>query len=189
MPCTRRAFIPIFAAIATLTGHAYPGNAQLPRSISVPVTTQTKTVTNPPFLVTRNRSLPSETTFIAQFSSSGGALTVVNGTNRDAFIKLIEPLSHTLIASFFVKSGTTYTQEQIPDGTYKVLFVLGKGWNSQTQSFSKGKSFAKFDKPLNYMTTQLGNGVQYKVFKITLHPVVGGKARTSGINEQEFSRY
>jgi hypothetical protein len=165
------------------------GVSQSPTISSALVTSQSKAVADLPIIMAQSRSLPSETTFISQFTGSGGALTVVNGTKQDAFVKLVEPLSRTLIAAFFVKSGTTLTQEQIPDGTYRVLFVLGKGWNSQTQSFNKGKSFARFDKSLNFTTTQLGNGIQYKVFKITLHPVVGGNARTSGINEQEFSRY
>jgi hypothetical protein len=165
------------------------GSSQSPSLPLSPVTSQPKPRSNPPIVMTRNRSLPSETTFISQFTGSGGALTVINGTKQDAFVKLVEPLSRTLIAAFFVKSGTTLTQEQIPDGTYNVLFVLGKGWNSQTQSFTKGKRFAKFDKSLNFTTAQIANGVQYKVFKITLNPVVGGNARTSGINEQDFNRY
>jgi hypothetical protein len=104
-------------------------------------------------------------------------------------VKLIEPISRTLMAAFFVKSNSSFMQEQIPDGTYKVLFVLGNGWNVQTQSFTKNKSFAKFDKLLNFTTMQVSGGIQYKVFKITLHPVTGGKARTSGVSQKEFDSY
>jgi hypothetical protein len=121
--------------------------------------------------------------------NGGGALTVSNGTNRDAYVKLIEPNSRILRAAFFVKSNSSFMQEQIPDGTYKVLFVLGNGWNAQTQAFTKNKSFAKFDKLLNFTTMQVSGGIQYRVFKITLHPVTGGKARTSRVSQKEFESY
>jgi hypothetical protein len=154
---------------------------------STPATYQSRMLANSTTVVTQKRSQPLSTVLISQ--AMGGALTVSNGTNRDAFVKLIEPNSGILLAGFFVKSNSSYTLEQIPDGTYRVLFALGQGWNPNTQVFTKNKQFAKFDKPLAYTTTQLSNSIQYKVFKITLHPVVGGQARTSGVSEQEFNRY
>jgi hypothetical protein len=131
--------------------------------------------------------LPLSTVLISQ--AMGGALTVSNGTNRDAYVKLIDPSSRLLVGAFLVQSNSSYTLERIPDGTYRVLFVLGQGWNPNTQSFTKNKNFAKFDKALAYVTTQLGNSIRYKAFKITLHPVIGGNTTTSGLNEAEFNRY
>jgi hypothetical protein len=136
---------------------------------------------------TSELSLPSSSVLTSQ--AMGGALTVSNGTGRDAHVKLIEPSSRVLVGSFLVKSNSSYTLEQIPDGTYRVLFVLGQGWNPNTQSFTKNKNFAKFDKSLAYVTTQLGNSIRYKAFKITLHTVVGGNTTTSGLSEAEFNRY
>jgi hypothetical protein len=136
----------------------------------------------------KKRSLPSHTGFISQ-AMGGGTLKVSNGTNRDAYVKLIEPNFQQLVSAFLVKSNSSYTLNPIPDGTYRVLFASGKNWNPKTQSFAQSKSFAKFDKLLNFTTVQLGNEIQYKVFQITLHPVAGGKARISGVNEQEFKRY
>jgi hypothetical protein len=161
-----------------------------PLSISsASVISQPKSVPNSPIVIAKKRSLPSETTLVSQFMGSGGALTVSNGTNSDAYVKLVEPNSRTLVAAFYVKSTSSFTQEQIPDGTYKVLFVLGKGWNAQTQSFTKNKRFSKFDKLLNFTTTQMVGGIQYRVFKITLHPVPSGKAKTSGVSQKEFNSY
>jgi hypothetical protein len=141
-----------------------------------------------PIVTSQNRSQSSIPTLISQ-AMGGGTLKVSNGTNRDAYVKLIEPKFQQLVSAFFVKSNSSYTLNPVPDGTYRVIFALGKSWNPTTQSFAQSKSFAKFDKPLNFTTVQLGNEIQYKVFQITLHPVVGGKARTSGVNEQEFKRY
>jgi hypothetical protein len=156
---------------------------------SAPVNSQSKTLPNSPIVIAQKRSLPSETTLISQYTGSGGSLTVSNGTNQDAFVKLVEPASGTLVAEFFVESGSSFRQEQIPDGVYKVLFVLGNNWNANTQSFTKNKRFAKFDKPLNFTTTQVSDGIEYRAFKITLHSVSDGNASTSRVNEREFNRY
>jgi hypothetical protein len=176
-------------AVSMLAAIAGYCTVQLPSATATSIPPQSKTVRDSTIFTAQNRSLPSGTTLLSQFQGGNGALTVSNGTKQDAFVKLVDPRSRTLIAAFFVKSGSTVTQQQIPDGNYQVLFVLGKGWNSTTQSFTKNKNFAKFDKSLDYTTTQLSGRIQYKVFKITLHPVAGGKARTSGVNEQEFNRY
>jgi hypothetical protein len=146
------------------------------------ITSLSENTVQPPNIFTAKQS-----TLVSQ--AMGGALTVSNGTNRDAFVKLIEPNYGILVGAFFVKANSSYTLEQIPDGTYRVLFVLGQGWNPNTQTFTKNKHFARFDKPLAYATTQLGSSIRFKVFKITLHPVVGGNTTTSGLNEQEFNRY
>jgi hypothetical protein len=163
------------------------GSSQSP-PLSSSVALQPKPFPNPPIVMAKNRSLPSDTALVSQ-AIGGGSLKVSNGTNRDAFVKLVEPRTRILVGTLYVKANSASTLDQIPDGTYQVLFVLGEGWNPNTQSFTKNKRFAKFDKPLNFTTMQLSNGIQYRVFQITLHPVVSGNARTSGVNEQEFNRY
>jgi hypothetical protein len=164
----------------------------LPRSVlaeSLSLTTSsTSAISQPKDIFGRNRSLPSSSALVSQMMG-GGALTVSNGTGQDAYVKLVEPNSRALMTAFIVKSNSSFTQEQIPDGTYRVLFVLGNGWNSQTQSFTKNKSFAKFNQPLNFTTLQTSGGIQYRVFKVTLHPVAGGQARTSGVSQKEFDSY
>jgi hypothetical protein len=175
------------ALIASSVRSALASN-QLPVTPSTFVTSESKTISNLPSIISINQSLPSNPALISQ-AINGGGLTVSNGTGRDAYVKLIEPISRTLMAAFFVKSNSSFMQEQIPDGTYKVLFVLGNGWNAQTQTFTKNKSFSKFDKPLNFITVQMVGEIQYRVFKITLHPVPSGKARTSGVSQKEFDSY
>lgn len=162
------------------------GSQSLPIS-SAAVTSQPKTVPNPPIVIAKNRSLSANAVLVSQ--AIGGTLKVSNGTNRDAYVKLVDPHSRILVAAFFVKSNSTYMLEGITDGSYQVLFVLGNRWNPRTQSFTQNKRFAKFDKFLNYTTMQLSDGIQYRAFEITLNPVAGGNARTSRVNEREFNRY
>jgi hypothetical protein len=172
--------------IVSFVSTVLAANPSLPKS-STHVTSQSKTILKTPNVIARNGALPLRPVLISQVM--GGALTVSNGTNRDAYVKLVDPNSRVLVAAFYVKSNSSFTQEQIPDGNYKVLFVLGNGWNSQTQAFAKNKSFAKFNQLLNFTTMQMAGGIQYRVFKITLHPVVGGKAKTSGVSQKEFDGY
>ena len=141
-----------------------------------------------PLFIVKNRSLPAHTGLISQ-AMDRGTLKVSNGNNLDAYVKLIEPNSRQLVSEFFVESNSNYTLNSIPDGTYRVIFALGKNWNSQTKSFAKRKSFAKFNKLLDFTTMERSNGIEYKIFKITLHPVAAGKARTRGVDESEFKRY
>jgi hypothetical protein len=191
MPRTNQIFISASAvvAIAAIAGYSHSGNAQLSGSTSLPLTTQAETSPNLPFLVAKNRSLPSGTVLVPPSTKGGGAFKVINGTNQDAFIKLVNPNSPTLVAAFYVASGSNFTLQQVPDGTYQVLFVLGTNWNSKTQSFTKNKRFARFDKSLNFTTIQADNRIRYKAYQITLNPVVGGNATTNRVNEQEFRRY
>jgi hypothetical protein len=144
-------------------------------------------ISKDPLFIVKNRSLPARTGSIAQ--ADRGTLEVSNGNNLDAYVKLIEPNSRQLVSEFFVESNSNYTLNSIPDGTYRVIFALGKNWNSQTKSFAKRKSFAKFNKLLDFTTMERSNGIEYKIFKITLHPVAAGKARTRGVDESEFNRY
>ncbi|NJR76702.1 MAG: hypothetical protein HC773_30430 [Scytonema sp. CRU_2_7] len=164
MTCTSRIFISAMVALVAIAGYFHSGNARLSRSTSVPVTSPAKTVPNSPIVTAKKRSLPADPVFISQ-AISGGSLKVSNGTNRDAYVKLIEPTFRILVGTLYVKANTTLTLNQIPDGTYQVLFVLGEGWNPNTRSFSKNKSFSKFDKSLNFTTTPLVNGIEYSVLR------------------------
>jgi hypothetical protein len=147
------------ASAAFLTDFSVLGGSQSPPLSSAPVTSQPDTVSNPPIVMAKDRSLPQNTVFVSPATNGGGSLKVSNGTNSDAFAKLVEPRSGTLVAAFYVKFNSNFTLVQIPDGTYQVLFVLGKDWDAEAQSFTHSKSFLKFDRPLSFTTTQLSNGI------------------------------
>ncbi|MBW4464002.1 MAG: hypothetical protein KME07_00995 [Pegethrix bostrychoides GSE-TBD4-15B] len=142
-----------------------------------------------PSVVLQNRSLPASKVLVSPTSSGDGKLKVSNGTARDAYVKLVDSVSRKLVTAFYVKSSANFTVEQIPDGTYAVLFVTGEDWDAKTKSFTRRGSFTKFDKSLNFVTKQASNGIQYTIIKLTLNPVVNGNATLSGVDEQEFGRY
>lgn len=181
--------VPIGASLLVFFCRSVLAGSQLPPISSAPITSGSKTVLTPPIVIALNRSLPENNVLVSPATDGGGSLQVSNGTNRDAYIKLVEPRSGTLVAAFYVKLNSSFTLEQIPDGTYEVIFVLGEDWDSKAQSFTKSKSFTKFDKSLNFTTTQLGNEIHYRAFRITLNPVIEGNTTTSRVSEKEFERY
>jgi hypothetical protein len=118
-----------------------------------------------------------------------GSLSVINGTSSDAYIKLVDPLSNESVASFYVKSSSSFTLEGVADGSYQVIFASGEDWDSNTQSFTMNKSFTKFDSTLDFTTRQYTDEIRYSTHEITLHQVLDGNATTSEVNEQEFAQY
>lgn len=142
-----------------------------------------------PSVVPQNRSLPASKVLIPPASSGSGSLKLSNGTARDAYVKLVDPASRKSIATLYVKKNTDLKLEQIPDGTYEVLFVTGEDWDSKTKSFTRSSSFTKFDQSLNFVTEQSGNEIRYTIIELTLNPVVNGNATLSGVDQQEFSQY
>lgn len=157
------------------------------------VASESKTVSKQPIAIPKNRSLPSSTVLTSPATSDGGSLQVSNGTSSDAYLKLVDPLSSRLMAAFYVKSNSTFTLKQIPDGVYQALFVSCEDWDAKTRTFTRNASFTRFDHSLSFVTTKQTSGrriyMRYTIFKVTLNPVVGGTATTSAINKQEFAHY
>jgi hypothetical protein len=161
-----------------------------PSALSAPPTLQSETLPNQPIIIPELPS-PLLSQVIEPLVTEGpGSLNVFNGTSQDAYIKLIDPLSDELVASFYVQSNSTFTLEEIPDGTYEVIFTSGENWDSNTRSFTMSKSFARFDDPLDFNTILLADGgTEYRTYELTLHSVENGNAQTSGVSEQESAQY
>lgn len=167
--------------VAAIPIAATPITATLARASLQPVVSSP----SPPL---QNRSLPTSKVLVPLAISGDGTLKVSNGTNRDAHVKLVDPATRKLVTSFYVKSSSDFTVEQISDGTYEVLFATGEDWDTKTRSFIRS-SFTKFDKSLNFVTKRLADGVQYTIIQLTLNPVTNGNVTLSRVDEQEFSQY
>lgn len=160
-----------------------------PLSSTLPSTFASPLASVQPSVSLQNRSLPASTVLVSPATSGNGSLKVANGTSRDTYIKLVDPVSRKSTAAFYIKASSTFTLKQIPDGTYQVLFMSGEDWDAQARSFTRSKSLKKFEKSLDFTTQQLTDKIRYTAFELTLNPVVGGNARTSEVDEQEFAQY
>jgi hypothetical protein len=115
-----------------------------------------------------------------------GDLTIENGTARDATVKLERGAA--VYCLVYIRAGESATVTDIPEGAYRVLFSTGAKWSFPMRRFEAGPSYQRFDQSMVYQEVQKWDGVEYSRFTLTLHPVPGGKATTTGISESEFLR-
>lgn len=122
-----------------------------------------------------------------------GELTIKNGTDSNAFIKLVNTAIDKKVIDVYISSKNQYTIKNISDGTYRVLFATGKDWDAVNERFLEDATQSEFEKALNFQTgeKQTFNSIEtsYSVFELTLHAVVGGTAKTHSIPEAEFAKY
>lgn len=139
------------------------------------------------------RQLPNGTIRVRGLIAGNGELSVDNGTDRDAVVKVVDEHRRAIISEFYVQTGSKASVPQIPVGNYAVIFALGNDWDEERKSFTRDKSFGRYDEPLSFSTERSVEGNQlftrYSVFTLTLHKVIGGNAKTSNLTEEEFNRY
>lgn len=111
-----------------------------------------------------------------------GKLIIKNGTNNDAVVKLVPTTINKSAMTFYVRRNSNFTIKKIIDGNYKLYFVVGRHYDEDSLIFLQDCSFAVFEEGFPFKTDKY----QSVGFEITLHPVVGGKARTDKIRKNEF---
>jgi hypothetical protein len=139
------------------------------------------------------RFLPNGSIIQNLYRSGDGVLKIDNGTARDAVIKLVDENQGRVIVEFYVRAGNLAAINQIPDGKFTVMLATGADWDPEGQKFTRDKSFAKFDKNTDFVSSDQIEGDQvYRrshEITLTLHKVPHGNATTSKISEQEFMQY
>jgi hypothetical protein len=120
-----------------------------------------------------------------------GELTITNGLTEDAFVKVVE--GSKLMAAFYVRGNSSFSINDIPDGSYAILYRTGYGWLEHQRDFERGKGAAKFDNNLVYTTRiqKEGNLIRtyYDTITLTLHKVVDGNAPAEDISDDEFNKF
>lgn len=131
--------------------------------------------------------------FHTALADGKGSLKIVNGTRLHAIAKLVDPKQEKSVHTVLIRSNQQATVTSISDGVYRLLFALGKGWNPERQRFYEENRFAEFQKRLVFTTTERQQSdtiyEYHSVMEVTLHPVVGGTAKTTDISEAEFASY
>jgi len=121
-----------------------------------------------------------------------GSLRVVNGTDRDAVVKLVAITeggssgTGNLCRFVYVCAGRTVTILGIGAGTYALFFCVGAHWDKTRKSFGKPAAAVKFVNPVAFTEEQTASGVRYVRSEVTLHPVPGGRAVTTRVDQQSF---
>ena len=114
-----------------------------------------------------------------------GALTVANGTSQDAVLKLASA-DGSIRRFVYVRAHDTLRLLGIGQRACTVQFALGSGWDIQRLRFQRNTSFAEFADGFAFQEARTSDGVEYAAFRITLHPVLNGNARTRPIDAAHF---
>jgi hypothetical protein len=136
---------------------------------------------------------PNGFVFKNRLNNGKGELSVSNGRNENAVLKLIDLSRQESVFSVMIRSGSDYSISGIPDGRYKVLFALGHGWSNELNAFQDSYGYSAFKEDFIFKALLERNGAyqqwSYDKCSITLNPVIGGNAKTEKLNENEFTKY
>ncbi|MFB0547015.1 MAG: hypothetical protein ACETWB_08895, partial [Anaerolineae bacterium] len=113
-----------------------------------------------------------------------GELTVENGRNLDAVAVLT--IDDTPVAAAYIRAGESYTIKGISEGTYSLYFNIGEDWSDASARFTRKSLYFRFEDTLTFRTTTIPGGMEYTTFRVTLHPMLGGTARTLPISAEQF---
>src|SRR3989344_1690681 len=135
--------------------------------------------------LTPGNSLPTGTVIKKRstYLQGEGELQISNGTSYDAVAKLIR--DGTSVLTVYIKANSTYTMENISNGTYWLAFAQGTDWNATTKKFNRNAQTSAFDDTFVFETTD----TQYSGWEVTLNPVVGGTAQSSDVDPSQFDKY
>ena len=137
-------------------------------------------------------SLPNGTIIdqVNEYMQGSGKLQIENDAAHDAIAKLA--INNKSIYTVYIKANSTYTIEGISDGIYKLYFNPGENWFALDKKFLKNFGYSTFDDTFNFTTTVTQEGeyehTKTTGFKVTLNPVINGKATTSDIGQDEFNK-
>ncbi|MFB9207975.1 hypothetical protein ACFFV7_42815 [Nonomuraea spiralis] len=119
-------------------------------------------------------------------SAMGGrsSLEIDNGGTRDAVVTVVKGGSKTF--SVYVRKRTKFKVRGVRDGAYKIYFTHGVDWDGKNKSFTRQCSFERFQKSVKFKTTVTATQILWHDWRITLHAITGGNARTAPVNPDDF---
>jgi hypothetical protein len=133
-----------------------------------------------------DRQLANGRLLDSQRRDGRGRLTVDNGTEHDAVVKLVK--GGTPIVSIYVSKMSEATIEKVDDGSYELFYTSGTDWDGQLETFTRSCQFERFDEPADFVTTSVAGGIQYTVMSVGLQPRIGGNALTTPVPFESFPK-
>ncbi|MBF8192940.1 hypothetical protein ITP53_46150 [Nonomuraea sp. K274] len=132
----------------------------------------------------RTRRL-SNGSFIRQGTLNGrSSLEIDNGGASDAVITVMRGGSKAF--SVYVRKKTKFKVKGVRDGNYKIYFTHGVDWDAKSRAFTRDCSFERFQKTVTFKTTFTATQIRWHDWRITLHAISGGNARTSQVDPEDF---
>jgi hypothetical protein len=114
------------------------------------------------------------------------SLQIDNGGTRDAVVSVMKGKSRAF--SVYVRKKSKFKVRGVRDGTYKIFFTHGVDWDGKSKSFTRDCSFERFQKSVKFKTTFTSTQILWHDWRVTLHAISGGNARTSDVDPEQFPR-
>lgn len=128
---------------------------------------------------------PSSGKLIRDVNRNGRAkLEIENNGSEDATVTLTKGNNPDI--TVYVRHGRSYTVRDVPQGTYRVYFSSGAGWDDTARGFGRDCAFSRFADPMKFRTTRDARGTYWTDFRITLDVVAGGTARTDDVDPDDY---
>ncbi|MEV0622765.1 hypothetical protein AB0I81_56270 [Nonomuraea sp. NPDC050404] len=113
-----------------------------------------------------------------------GSLEINNGSSLDGVVTVVRGGSKAF--SVYVRKKAKFKVRGVRDGSYKIYFTHGADWEGKSRAFTRNCSFERFDKTVKFKTTFTATQVLWHDYRITLHVISGGNARTAPVNPEDF---
>ncbi|MEW9552743.1 hypothetical protein [Nonomuraea sp. NPDC050783] len=112
------------------------------------------------------------------------SLEIDNGAGRDAVVTVMRGRSKAF--SVYVRRKATFKVKGVRDGTYKIYFTHGVDWDRKSKAFTRDCSFERFQKSVTFKTTVTATQIRWHDWRVTLHAISGGNARTAAVDPDSF---
>jgi len=130
--------------------------------------------------------LPTGTLLVKELHGNG-ELTIENGLDLDAVAVLSSTEEPEVpLLAVYVQANDSCTTARVSDGTYMLYFAVGEDWDEASKKFTKNAGYNRFEHEFEWKTTRSKYKINYTIWTVTLHPVVGGTAGTESLSEDEF---
>ncbi|HEX4817004.1 MAG TPA: hypothetical protein VFV66_30045 [Nonomuraea sp.] len=127
----------------------------------------------------------SNGSFIRRGTLNGrSSLEIDNGAPRDAVVTVVRGGSKAF--SVYVRKKTKYKVRGVRDGNYKIFFTHGVDWDGKSRAFTRECSFERFQRSVTFKTTFTATQIRWHDWRITLHAISGGNARTAPVDPDDF---
>lgn len=149
----------------------------------VGLTSENPPVPTPDIIVPSYPRPATGTVLESQYLNGNGVLEVDNAQgSSDAIVTLTRISSKIPVYSVYIRKGSTYEIEGLPDGSYNVYFAMGENWDTNKKRFLINPYYQKFEDSFEFYTT----ATHYPGWEITLYGTFTGNAETDSVNENDF---
>lgn len=128
----------------------------------------------------------------AQRQQGLGSLTIINGNDEDAVVKIVSvssPISNNKgpYSEIYVCAQKNATIYHIAPGRYRLKFSSGSDWDTQHNQFRSDRHNSVLDKLMSFDEVTDQTGIHYSAQQVTLHSVVNGNIHSTNISDDDFS--